>query len=260
MVRVCDGGAEYLLIPRSVFRSHSGTRTIIGGDETAKESHLSPNVLVVEDNAELRRLLNQGLGEEGFDVTLARDGREALMLADSGNPDLLVIDIGLPDADGRDLCQALKAAGVDAPVLFLTARDSGADRVSGFSAGGDDYLTKPFVFAELVARLRVLSRRSPRPMGEPTSDLALDPARHVLTAGDRRVDLTPTEFRLAGALLSNPGHVVRRREMVAAAWPSGAIVHDNTVDVYVRRLRKKLEDLESTVRIHTVHGVGYRLE
>jgi len=221
---------------------------------------VSSRVLVVEDNSELRRLLNQGLEEEGFEVALARDGREALMLAESGDPDLMVIDIGLPDSDGRDVCQALKSAGVNAPVLFLTAKDSGADRVSGFSAGGDDYLTKPFVFAELVARLKVLARRVTAAVVESVGDLRLDPIRHVLTASERSVELTPTEFRLTGALMSRPGEVIRRREMIASAWPSGAIVHDNTVDVYVRRLRKKLIELESTTEIRTVHGVGYRLE
>jgi two-component system response regulator MprA len=221
---------------------------------------VNSNVLVVEDNPELRRLLNQGLEEEGFEVDLARDGREALMLADSNKHDLLVIDIGLPDSDGRDVCQALKSAGVEAPVLFLTAKDSGPDRVSGFSAGGDDYLTKPFVFAELVARLRVLGRRSMTVDRSTAGDLRLDPIKHVLTCGKRRVALTPTEFRLTGAMIARSGEVIRRREMIAAAWPPGAIVHDNTVDVYVRRLRKKLEELQSETRIHTVHGVGYRLE
>jgi two-component system response regulator MprA len=218
------------------------------------------NVLVVEDNPELRRLLNQGLEEEGFEVDLARDGREALMLADSDKHDLLVIDIGLPDSDGRDVCQALKSAGVEAPVLFLTAKDSGPDRVSGFSAGGDDYLTKPFVFAELVARLRVLGRRSAAVDRSSAGDLRLDPIKHVLTCGERKVELTPTEFRLTGTMIARSGEVIRRREMIAAAWPPGAIVHDNTVDVYVRRLRKKLEELKSETGIHTVHGVGYRLE
>lgn len=221
---------------------------------------MKTRVLVVEDNPELRRLLSQGLAEEDFEVSVARDGREALRIADSSEPEVMVIDIGLPDSDGRDLCQALKSAGADAPVLFLTARDSGADRVSGFSAGGEDYLTKPFVFAELVARLRVLSRRRPSPAGESPVDLNLDPVRHALSSSRGSVNLTPTEFRLFGSLLSRPGEVVRRRDMIAAAWPDGAVVHDNTVDVYVRRLRNKLTELESAAGIRTVHGVGYRLE
>jgi len=221
---------------------------------------MNQSVLVVEDNPALRRLLNQGLEEEGFDVDLARDGREAIMLAEPEKHDLLVIDIGLPDSDGRDVCQALKSAGVLAPVLFLTARDSGPDRVSGFTAGGDDYLTKPFVFAELVARLRALARRSADSDRVAVGDLRLDPVRHVLTRGDSQVELTPTEFRLAGSMISRSGEVIRRRELIGAAWPPGAIVHDNTVDVYIRRLRRKLDELKSETKIHTVHGVGYRLE
>lgn len=221
---------------------------------------MNPAVLVVEDDPELRRLLNQGLGEEGFSVDLARDGREALNIARPGVHDAMVIDIGLPDADGRDVCQALKSAGAVAPVLFLTAKDSGTDRVSGFTAGGDDYLTKPFVFAELVARLRVLVRRSDRKVEAAAGDLRLDPVRHVLRCGKQETGLTPTEFRLAGALLSRYGEVLRRRELIAAGWPAGAVVHDNTVDVYVRRLRRKIAGLGSATGIHTVHGVGYRLE
>ncbi|MCB0867474.1 MAG: response regulator transcription factor [Solirubrobacterales bacterium] len=221
---------------------------------------MNSSVLVIEDNPELRRLLNQGLEEEGFSVDLARDGREALMLADPARHDLLIVDIGLPDSDGRDVCQALKSNGMEAPVLFLTARDSGPDRVSGFSVGGDDYLTKPFVFAELVARLRVLERRAGHTDRSVSGDLRLDPVRHVLACGGDRAELTPTEFRLVGAMIARSGEVIRRHEMIAAAWPSGAIVHDNTVDVYIRRLRKKLEELGSESRIHTVHGVGYRLE
>jgi len=222
---------------------------------------MNTRVLVVEDNSELRRLLDQGLEEEGFEVELARDGREALMLADPDKHDLLVIDIGLPDSDGRDVCQALKSAGVEAPVLFLTAKDSGPDRVSGFSAGGDDYLTKPFVFAELVARLQALARRSASPVDRSSAgDLRLDPVRHVLECGGRQAELTPTEFRLIGAMIARSREVIRRRALISAAWPPGAIVHDNTVDVYVRRLRRKLEELESETGIHTVHGVGYRLE
>lgn len=229
-------------------------------DEISRKQLMNHRVLIVEDNVELRRLLNQGLSEEEFDVTVARTGREALMLAENVSPDLLVVDIGLPDSDGRDVCQALRSAGVDAPILFLTARDSGADRVSGFSTGGDDYLTKPFVFAELVARLKALARRSPGASKEKAGDLKLDPVKHVLESESGQVDLTPTEFRLAGALMSRSGEVVRRREMVASAWPPGAIVHDNTVDVYVRRLRNKIAELNSSTGIHTVHGVGYRLE
>jgi two-component system OmpR family response regulator len=173
---------------------------------------------------------------------------------------LIVLDIGLPDTDGRDLCQALRSHGSSAPVLFLTASDATSDRVSGFGAGGDDYLTKPFEFAELVARLQALARRSALDPRASAGDLKLDPVTHTVSSGQARSELTPTEFRLLGSLVSRPGDAVRRREMVSAAWPSGAIVHDNTLDVYVGRLRRKIAGLDSATEIHTVHGVGYRLE
>jgi DNA-binding response OmpR family regulator len=215
-------------------------------------------LLVVEDDAELRSLLVRGLGEEGFTVTGVADGAGAL--AQPGDDvDALVIDIGLPDADGRDVCLALRARGCAAPVLFLTARDALTDRLSGFSAGGDDYLTKPFHFDELVARLRALLRRSGADAARTVEGLRLDPLTHAVGADGREANLTPTEFRVLAALTARPGVVVRRRELVRAAWPDGAIVHDNTLDQYVARLRRKLRQLEAGVEISTAHGVGYRL-
>ena len=174
-------------------------------------------------------------------------------------PDGLVIDIGLPDADGRDLCQALRARGVDAPVLFLTARDTVTDRLSGFSAGGDDYVTKPFHFDEVVARLRALLRRSGADASTTVGALRLDPVAHSISGQDGEASLTPTEFRLLAALAGQPGAVLRRRELVRAAWPEGAIVHDNTLDQYVARLRRKLRETAAQATIETLHGVGYRL-
>ena len=174
-------------------------------------------------------------------------------------PDGLVIDIGLPDADGRDLCQALRARGVDAPVLFLTARDTVTDRLSGFSAGGDDYVTKPFHFDEVVARLRALLRRSGADASTTIGALRLDPVAHSISGHDGEASLTPTEFRLLAALAGQPGAVLRRRELVRAAWPEGAIVHDNTLDQYMARLRRKLRETAAEATIETLHGVGYRL-
>jgi two-component system OmpR family response regulator len=191
---------------------------------------------------------------------MARDGREALTICEARPPALIVLDIGLPDTDGRDLCQALRSRGVMSPVLFLTARDSVPDRVSGFGVGGDDYLTKPFEFAELAVRLRALARRSRGDQVATAGDLRLDPVKHGAEVGGRFAALTPTEFRLLGALAARPGETVGRRELVAAAWPPGAIVHDNTLDVYIGRLRRKLRELESETQIRTAHGIGYRLE
>ena len=220
---------------------------------------MKPSVLVVEDDRDLLRLLSRGLGEEGFAVTEATLGQDAVSVAERIRPTLLILDIGLPDADGRDVCQAIRSRGISAPVLFLTARDAMVDRLSGFSAGGDDYLTKPFEFAELVARLRALLRRSDPATQTAVGDLRLDPAEHSAACGERTIALTPTEFRLLGALAARPGETLRRRELVAAAWPDGAIVHDNSLDVYVARVRKKLAGLPTEVEIATLHGVGYRL-
>jgi two-component system response regulator MprA len=216
-------------------------------------------LLVVEDDPELRSLLVRGLGEEGFEVQAVGDAAAAMAhIVDV--PDGLVIDVGLPDADGRDLCQALRARGVEAPVLFLTARDAMTDRLAGFSAGGDDYVTKPFHFDEVVARLRALLRRSGTDPATEVGALRLDPVAHAISGEDGEVSLTPTEFRLLATLAAQPGAVVRRRELIRAAWPEGAIVHDNTLDQYVARLRRKLREVSSGAAIGTSHGVGYRLE
>jgi two-component system response regulator MprA len=216
-------------------------------------------LLVIEDDADLRRLLTRGLGEAGFEVQVAADGESALLAAERDGIGLIVLDIGLPDSDGRDLCQALRSRGISTPVLFLTARDSAPDRVSGFGAGGDDYLTKPFEFAELVARLNALARRAGSASGVSAGDLRLDPVRHGVAVEDRFMALTPTEFRLLGVLIARRDETIPRRDLVHAAWPPGAIVRDNTLEVYVARLRKKLTELDSAREILTAHGVGYRL-
>jgi two-component system response regulator MprA len=174
-------------------------------------------------------------------------------------PDVLVLDIGLPDGDGRDLTLALRAAGVRAPVLFLTARDGLHDKVAGFEAGGDDYLTKPFQFAELKVRLDALLRRGAVHQVPEPDHLVLDSVRHALTLADREVELTPTEFRLIGRLMSEPGRVVRRQALIAAAWPMGGQVSDNTLDSFIRRLRRKLEEVGAG-SITTRRGVGYRYQ
>jgi two-component system response regulator MprA len=220
---------------------------------------LEARILVAEDDAELRGLLLEGLRRAGFEALGAATGGEALERAESWRPELLVVDIGLPDADGRDVCQALRARGDTVPVLFLTARDSRTDRLSGFATGGDDYVTKPFDFDELIARVRALLRRAGNTPSAETGALRLDPAAHAVSHEERTVRLTPTEFRLLAALIARPGEAVRRRALVAAAWPDGAIVHDNTLDVYVARLRRKLGEIEAVERIETVHGVGYSL-
>ncbi len=216
-----------------------------------------PVVGVCEDEPALRSVLARALRAMGHDPVVVATAAEALRAFAKQRPDVLILDIGLPDADGRDLCLALRAAGIDAPVLFLTARDGLHDKIAGFEAGGDDYLTKPFDLDELRVRLDALLRRTPGPVLAADGGPMLDPARHALVAGDTEVGLTPTEFRLLGRLMAEPATVVRRHALVAAAWPHGAIVSDNTLDSYVRRIRKKLEPLDLAA-ISTVRGVGYR--
>jgi two-component system OmpR family response regulator len=217
------------------------------------------SVLIVEDDDELRAVLSRGLGEEGFAVDAVSTGSALLERTEQEVPDVLVIDVGLPDADGRDLCQALRARGLQTPVLFLTARDAVVDRVAGFDAGGDDYLTKPFAFVELVARLQALLKRAGTDSAVEAAGLRLDPVTHSVGDGVTHTPLTPTEFRLLAHLLARPGEVVRRRELARAAWSHGAVVRENTLDVYIARLRRKLKGIDGAPDIATVHGVGYRI-
>jgi two-component system response regulator MprA len=213
---------------------------------------------VVEDDHALRDVLGRALREAGYRVVTAADGRSAVATARQ-RPDAIVLDIGLPDADGRDVCAAMRAEGVQSPVLFLSARSELHDRLSGFAVGGDDYLCKPFHVSELVVRLRALLRRTttaPRPLD---NGVSLDPAAHALTGDAAEVGLTPTEFRMLAALLAAEGDVVRRRDLTSSAWPAGAIVADNTLDQYVSRLRRKLRQAGSSREVSAVRGVGYRL-
>ena len=221
---------------------------------------MQPTLLIVEDDAPLRDVLVRSLRAEGFSARAVATAREVLEQAATNPADAFVIDIGLPDADGRDLCQSLRAKGVHAPVLFLTAREALTDRLSGFSAGGDDYVTKPFDIEEVVVRLQALLRRSQPDGATPSGDgLILDPSEHTVSLDGHTETLTPTEFRLLAALAARPQKVLARRQLVAAAWPHGAIVHDNTLDVYIARLRRKLATLPRAPEITTLHGVGYRL-
>lgn len=213
-----------------------------------------------EDDPAIRRTVSEGLRLGGHQVVPAHDGGEALRLfGDDRTIDVIVLDIGLPDADGRDVCVALRSAGQRAPVLFLTALDALHERLAGFAAGADDYLAKPFSVAEVTVRVEALARRGRglAPVGP--SDLVLDPTRHAVVCGEREALLTATEFRLLAAVTSRPGEVVRRRAVIAAAWPDGAQVSDNTVDSYATRIRRKLEQIGSPLRLHGVRGVGYQL-
>ena len=230
-----------------------------GGPYDRRVTALS--VGICEDDDALRGTVRVALEREDYDVRATASGSEALRLFAASPPDVLVLDIGLPDADGRDVCQALRAQGVSVPVLFLTARSALSDRLSGFHAGGDDYLAKPFALAELLVRVAALARRASGAAddGPPATGLVLDPAAHAIVHAGRTVPLTPTEFRVLATLVARPGEVVRRATLTAAAWPDGAIVHDNTLDAYLARIRRKLREAQAPVTIATARGVGYVL-
>ncbi len=220
-----------------------------------------PQVLVVEDDPELREILRRALERDGLAVTARGTGGDGLRAAERHPPDVVVLDVGLPDADGRDVCAALRARGVHAPVLFLTARGELPDRLAGFGAGGDDYLAKPFDLEELAMRLRALIRRGGSGRTLEAAGLRLDEATHAAHMGDRRVPLTPTEFRLLARLAAEPGVAIGRRELRAALWPLGdGPPSRNTLDVHVARVRRKLEAFPDAPGITTVPGAGYVLK
>ena len=214
---------------------------------------------VCEDDPAIRRILVESLRMHEHEPIVAHNGTEALRLfARDERLDVLVLDIGLPDSDGRDVCVALRSAGQVAPALLLTALGQMHEKLAAFAVGADDYLTKPFEVAELIVRVEALARRVPLARTS-SGGLVLDPARHAVVYADAGVLLTPTEFRMLAAVTSRPGEVVRRSVVVAAAWPTGARVHDNTVDSYATRIRRKLERVGSPVQLRTVRGVGFEL-
>jgi two-component system response regulator MprA len=218
------------------------------------------SVFILEDDDQLRDVLVRSLRAEGFEARAVATAHQLLETVSERPPDALVIDIGLPDADGRDVCQALRAQGLNMPVLFLTARDALSDRLAGFSAGGDDYVTKPFDLEEVIARLQALVRRSGASPTLEVTGLSLDPTEHSASQDGASVSLTPTEFRLLTTLAGRHGKACTRLDLIRGAWPHGAIVHDNTLDVYIARLRRKLRSLSDPPTIVTVHGTGYRLQ
>ncbi len=250
------------MIPSSGSTAAAGIRAGLGVERVP--------VLVVEDDVRLRAAVARALGEAGAVVRAVGTGSEALAAAGPGPGcpfAVVVLDIGLPDSDGRDVCQALRSRGIVVPVLFLTARDQVEDVVSGFGAGGDDYLSKPFRTPELLVRVGALAHRGDRAdgatgatgaTGERAGELQLDPVGHRLLGVEEQA-LTPTEFRVLAVLLNAPGEVVRRRALAAAGWSSGAVVSDNTLDQYLARLRRKVTAASGGEhQISTVHGVGYR--
>jgi two-component system OmpR family response regulator len=218
-------------------------------------------VLVVEDSVRMAGILRRGLMEEGYAVDIAATGTDGVWLATEGAFDAIVLDVRLPDIDGFEVCRRLRQAHRWAPVVMLTARDDIADRVRGLDAGADDYLTKPFAFEELLARLRSLIRRGPgeRPAVIVVGDLELDPAAHSVYRGDIPIDLTRREFALLQYLMAHAGEALSRERLLEHVWDFAFDGDPNIVDVYVRYVRMKVDRPFARHSIETVRGIGYRL-
>jgi len=218
-------------------------------------------VLVIEDDPRLSDVLRRGLSAEGLVVDLTHNARQALEAVGRTTYDVLVLDVGLPDCDGFEVCRALRAREVWSPVLMLTARDTVADRVDGLDAGADDYMAKPFALEELLARLRALGRRGPivRAPVLAVGGLLLDPATREVWRARTPIDLSQREFALLEAFMRHPGQVLSRSALLDQAWPAGSAQRSNVVEVYVRYLREKIDRPFDTVSLENVRGVGYRL-
>jgi two-component system, OmpR family, response regulator len=221
---------------------------------------VSSRLLLVEDEAATVAFLRRGLTEEGFAVTVAEDAAAADVALAAGAYDVIVLDVMLPGADGFQLCKRWRAAGLDTPIIFLTARDEVRDRVRGLALGGDDYLVKPFAFAELLARLQALLRRRGGAGGGMVriGPLQLDPVSWRVTRGEHEIALTAREFRLLEYLMRHAGRVVSRTELLQHVWAGEEGYESNVVDVYIRYLRNKLGREPDVIR--TVRGGGYVLE
>jgi two-component system, OmpR family, response regulator len=218
-------------------------------------------VLIVEDEVKMAGLLRRGLREEGLAADVARSGDDAVWMARATDYDAIVLDVMLPGADGFEVCRRLREAGTWSPVIMLTARDGVIDRVAGLDAGADDYLTKPFSFAELLARLRALARRPPveRPAVLEVGDLRLDPATRSVWRSDEEIHLSAKEFALLETFMRRPGEVLSRYQLLEHCWDYGYEHRSNIVDVYIRYLREKIDRPFGRDSLETVRGVGYRL-
>jgi two-component system OmpR family response regulator len=218
-------------------------------------------ILIVEDDVKMASLMRRGLREEGMAADVAERGEDAVWIAGSTEYDAVVLDVMLPGMDGFETCRKLRADGVWAPVLMLTARDAVEDRVKGLDEGADDYLVKPFSFAELLARLRALVRRGPveRPTQLRVGNLRLDPATHQAWRGKDSIELSQKEFALLETLMRRPGEVLSRYQLLEHVWDYDYENRSNVVDVYIRYLREKVDRPFGIKSIDTVRGVGYRM-
>jgi two-component system OmpR family response regulator len=219
-------------------------------------------VLIVEDELKMAGLIRRGLVEEGHAADVAGSGEDALWMAQAHPYDVIVLDVMLPGLSGFETCRRLRNEGVWSPVLMLTARDAVEDRVGGLDAGADDYLTKPFSFAELLARLRALARRGgvERPTELAVGDLRLDPAARRAWRADTEIQLSPKEFALLETFMRRPGQVLSRLQLLEHAWDFAYENRSNVVDVYIRYLREKIDRPFGAESLETVRGAGYRLK
>lgn len=220
------------------------------------------HILLVEDEATLAAYLKRGLEEAGYAVDVVGDGVDALEWATAGAFDMIVLDIMLPRLDGLAVCRELREQDVRTPILMLTARDALDDRVAGLDAGADDYLAKPFAIKELLARVRALGRRAADAPKSPVlavADLALDTRTRRVTRGGKPIALTAKEYAILECLIRAPGHVLTRTVIADAVWNYDVVNQSNVVDVYIRNLRRKIDDDYDLKLIHTVRGAGYRL-
>ncbi len=218
-------------------------------------------LLLIEDDVRMATAIRRGLRTEGIVADVAGRGDTALGMARATAYDALVLDVMLPGIDGFETCRRLRADGVWTPIIMLTARDGVEDRIRGLDEGADDYLTKPFSLAELLARVRALVRRGPveRPVVLSAGDLRLDPATREVWRGDREIELSAREFGLLEAFMRRPGHVLSQTQLLDAAWDLGYRQNSNVVEVYVRYLREKIDRPFGVASLETVRGIGYRL-
>jgi len=222
---------------------------------------MAERILVIEDDGGIADALKRGLGYEGYIVDVASSGKDGLASARERPPNLVILDVGLPDIDGLEVCQVLRAVDDRLPVLMLTGRDSVADQILGLDTGADDYLTKPFVFEILLARVRACLRRSEPSISDVLrySDLTLDTAARMARRGEREIKVTTTEYALLQLFLSNPERVLTRDTILQKVWGYDFDGNDNVLEVYVRYLRCKLEEQGESRLIQTVRGAGYVL-
>jgi two-component system OmpR family response regulator len=222
-------------------------------------------ILIVEDDERIVDFVQRGLKAEGYLVEVARSGQEAMAIATEGNFQAIILDLGLPDLNGREVCERLRSTGVGTPILMLTARDTVQDKVSGLRSGADDYITKPFSFEELLARIEVLMRRrggeiKPEIKELRIADLVMIMETHEVRRGESLIDLTPKEFTLLECFMRMPGKVLSRTRILEQVWGYSADPLTNVVDVYIRQLRRKIDDAYDLKLLKTVRGFGYKLD